>query len=127
MKIKAFIFFIVFCLLNAAFTEAAAPKKLRSWTKRDLEGRLVFISQDKNGDGKPDAWIFYRNDAVYKREWDRNFDGKADFRIFESRGRFLSKEYDNDHDGKFETRESAPLKGSSGKARYLASEINAAN
>lgn len=77
--------------------------KLDTWVSYDTKGDPEVIADDNNhADGKPHHWRYYKDGAVYKREWDRNFDGKADFRTLETKSRLLEKQYDDDFDGEFE-------------------------
>ncbi len=58
---------------------------------------------DKNKDGKPDTWYYYRNGAIYKKEYDRNFDGRPDFGIVIEGQQFAEKKYDDNFDGRVVT------------------------
>lgn len=133
-RIPKIIYLMTFCVVLANFFSGAqaapAPKetvetkdsngdgKTDTWITRDGQRRVTMIATDgKHKDGKPHHWVYYKNGAVTKREWDRNFDGNADLRIYENRGLVLKKEYDDNFDGKFGRVEKPLPKGSSGKIR----------
>lgn len=71
-------------------------------------------TKDKNQDGKPDTWHYFRKGSLYKKEYDRNFDGRPDFGIVIEGERLVEKEYDDNFDGKFEKKVKAPKQGSTG-------------
>ena len=54
---------------------------------------------DRNFDGKPDTWEFYRGGQLFRSEVDENFDGVVDGWTRYSAGNFSEATYDNDHNG----------------------------
>lgn len=48
------------------------------WREYDAAGRLVRIARDTNFDGAADVEEYYREGVVVRREIDRNFDGRVD-------------------------------------------------
>ena len=54
---------------------------------------------DRNFDGKPDAWDFYRDGSPFRSELDDNFDGEVDGWLRYSAGNFSEAKYDTDHNG----------------------------
>ena len=77
-------------------------------------------TKDKNNDGKADTWYYYKNNAVYKKEYDRNFDGRADFGIVIEGQRLVEKNYDDNFDGKYEKTVKKPEKGATGRIQTTA-------
>ena len=80
------------------------------------------VQTRKNKKGEVCEWVYEKEGAVYKREYDRNGDDKPDLRILEDHGRLLRKEYDNNFDGKFEKVEKPLARGSSGRIKTINSE-----
>ena len=85
-------------------------------------GAAEKILTHKNKKGRVNEWIYEKDGAIYKREYDRNGDGKPDLRILEDRGRLVRKEYDNHFDGKFEKIEKPLARGSSGRIKTMNSQ-----
>ena len=62
-------------------------------------GELVKIEDDRNYDGRIDAWSYYESDNIIRSEYDDNFDGSTDgWGTYQDRNNFTIQ-YDNDHDG----------------------------
>ncbi len=57
-------------------------------------------SEDRNGDGHPDAWCVYEDGQVVKLSEDRNYDRRPDAWDFYSKGTRQSGQEDTDYDGK---------------------------
>jgi hypothetical protein len=66
------------------------------WKNGELrEGRM-----DRNGNGRIDYWVYYRNGQPFQDESDDNFDGKADGSFtYSPRRLYSSSVYDTDHNG----------------------------
>jgi len=58
---------------------------------------------DTNGDGRPDVTKFYHNDQLIRVERDRNFDGVCDLVVEYDHGVVAREVHDDDFDGKPET------------------------
>jgi hypothetical protein len=57
-------------------------------------------SEDRNGDGRPDAWWVYEGGQIVKFSEDRNYDGRPDSWVIYSNGIIQSDEDDTDFDGR---------------------------
>ncbi len=80
------------------------------------------VEPRENKKGIVDRWVYARDGAIYKREYDRNGDGKPDFRVIELNGRLELKEYDTNYDGKFDKKERPLARGSSGRIKTINTE-----
>ncbi len=59
---------------------------------------------DRNGDGRPDEWIYSANGRPTSDALDDDFDGRVDrIRRYDSKGRFVSSDEDLNADGVMET------------------------
>jgi len=61
-------------------------------------------TSDRNGDGRPDAWIYSANGRPVTEALDDDFDGRVDrIRHYDSKGRLVSSDEDLNGDGVMET------------------------
>jgi len=57
-------------------------------------------TEDKNGDGRPDMWIYYENEIPVKIESDRNYDNKLDLWIIYGKNASRTTQVDLNFDGR---------------------------
>lgn len=69
------------------------------WVYR-LSETEVKIEFDTNGDGRPDLTKFYKNNELVRVERDRNFDGRPDLITEYDHGVIAREIHDDDFDGK---------------------------
>lgn len=62
-------------------------------------GHIVEICEDRNLDGRWDAWFYYQHGQVVRAEIDENFDGKRDLFVTYSNSLVVSTERDTDFNG----------------------------
>lgn len=72
------------------------------WVYR-LSASEVKIEFDTNNDGRPDLTKFYKNNELVRVERDRNFDGRPDLVIEYDHGVITREIHDDDFDGKPES------------------------
>lgn len=74
------------------------PEQIRYVDPRS--GRMVHKEQDRDYNGRIDAWQSYNGGSVETRQLDENDDGRPDVWESYADGRMTSREVDRDHDGK---------------------------
>jgi hypothetical protein len=65
----------------------------------EKSGELVRKEQDRDYDGRPDAWTVYEKNQIVSRTVDGNSDGKVDAWEKYAGGRMLERQIDRDGDG----------------------------
>ena len=67
-------------------------------------GQAAPETSDRNGDGKPDLWVYSANGRPVTQALDDDFDGRVDrIRHFDAKGRLVSSDDDLNGDGIMET------------------------
>ena len=81
----------------------SAPTAGRPLMPRDV-GPGTPETHDRNGDGRPDQWIYSANGRPVTEALDDDFDGRVDrIRHFDDKGRLISEDDDLNGDGVMET------------------------
>lgn len=65
-----------------------------------IDGKLMRVEQDRNGDGRPDVWEKYEAGKLISGKYDNNFDGKPDTWVTYKDEFNYILETDTDFDGK---------------------------
>jgi hypothetical protein len=73
------------------------PEEVRYFDEKTAQ--LVYVEEDRDYDGRIDAWDNYTNGALASRDIDENGDGKVDAWETYSGGRMTSREVDRDGNG----------------------------
>ena len=78
---------------------------LKHWqlerTRSHAAARPNPVTEDENGDGKPDTFYYYEGKRLVRTEVDGNFDGLIDWWYFyDADGRYVRAERDKNYDGK---------------------------
>lgn len=73
------------------------PEQVRYFDEKS--GQMIRKEQDRNYDGKSDAWSVYESGALVSRKLDNDSDGEVDVWETYANGRMVSREVDRDGDG----------------------------